>query len=312
MKGLTPRNEKERNFIKTFDALCDTRSRWQVWNDFVNMAALSIVNAVDKEHFDVREERYLRIVKPYKKEELERFAHLFAITAQALEENPFQDFLGELYMRCDLGNENNGQFFTPYHICEFMAKCIMEGKSPAKEDIETHGYVSICDTCVGGGAMLIGAAQSLYGQGINYQQDAIFVGQDIDNTVAMMAYIQISLIGCPGYIVVGNALTEPMTGHVLFGEGTERTFYTPFFFTEKMEFLRHVALVKDLFYSISGETIQTTEPVVQQPDPVVQQPAPIEETAAENETVLQGPHIIEVTKKKGKALVGQTMFDFGI
>lgn len=58
--------------------------------------------------------------------------------------------------------------------------------------------------------------------GVNYQKDVLFVGQDIDKVVAMMAYIQFSLLGCPGYIIVGNSLTDMPDGHVLFPQGTEQ------------------------------------------------------------------------------------------
>ena len=32
-----------------------------------------------------------------------------------------QDFLGELFMALDMGNEWRGQFFTPYSVCSLMA-----------------------------------------------------------------------------------------------------------------------------------------------------------------------------------------------
>jgi len=316
MKGMTPRNEKEREFIKTFDSLCYTRSRWQIWTDFVHMSALSIVNAVDKTHFEEREERFKRIVKPYKEKEMQGFAQLLKTTVLALDENPFQDFLGEIYMRCDLGNESNGQFFTPYHICEFMAKCIIDGHgSNTKADIEKNGYISICDPCIGGGAMLIGAAQALHAMEINYQQDAVFIGQDIDANVAMMAYIQLSLLGCPGYIKVGNSLTEPMTGNVLFGDGKETTYYTPMFFSEKMEFLRHMALVRKVFESVGATTEPRKDPPLEQPEtqaPEVQGAPEAPAAAVEEKKPTRGePAVIEVSTRKGKQAAGQLMFDFG-
>lgn len=320
MKGLLPRNEDEREFIKVFDSLCYGQSRFQIWADFVHMFALSIVNAIDKAHFEEREKRYLRIVKPYKAADMEKFAHLARITVMALEHNPNQDFLGELYMRCDLGNDHTGQFFTPYHICELMAKIIVDGQVSAKDDIKNKGYISIVDPCIGGGAMLIGAAQALRDMGINYQQECIFVGQDIDYTVAMMAYIQLSLLGCPGYVVVGNSLTEPMTGNVLFGEGTERTYYTPMFFSEKFDFLRRIEIFKNLFYSTGAAekppmpqpeaTVSKNETVAEEPEPT--EPEPAEEQEAVPVIALEGPAVIEVSKRKGKALAGQIMFDFDL
>ena len=41
---------------------------------------------------------------------------------KALEENPAQDFLGNLYMSLDFGSGWSGQFFTPWHVAEFMAQ----------------------------------------------------------------------------------------------------------------------------------------------------------------------------------------------
>ncbi len=39
-----------------------------------------------------------------------------------MEQNPDQDFLGELYMLCELGNDASGQFFTPYDVCRCMVE----------------------------------------------------------------------------------------------------------------------------------------------------------------------------------------------
>ena len=47
---------------------------------------------------------------------------------------------------------------------------------------------------------------------MNYQQSVLFVGQDIDSIAAKMCYIQMSLLGCPGYVYIGNTLTEPISG----------------------------------------------------------------------------------------------------
>ena len=86
--------------------------------------------------------------------------------------------------------------------------------------------------------MLIAAANVLKAQGINYHNHVLFVGQDVDPVVAKMAYIQLSLLGCPGYIAIGNSLTTPMTGHPLFPEDREGLEYwiTPFFRSNVWEY----------------------------------------------------------------------------
>lgn len=51
-------------------------------------------------------------------------------------------------MRCDLGNKNTGQFFTPYHISEFMARATLE-ESLIKEKAEKDDILTISDFCCG-------------------------------------------------------------------------------------------------------------------------------------------------------------------
>lgn len=73
----------------------------------------------------------------------------------------------------------------------------------------------------------------------------------------MMAYIQLSLLGCPGYIVIANTLTNPIVGSPLMPiEKEEQEFwYTPLYFSKVWHFRRAFGLLKN----ISGtETTQKT------------------------------------------------------
>ena len=94
--------------------------------------------------------------------------------------------------------------------------------------------------------MLIAAATSCRNHGINYHDHILFVGQDIDETAAMMAYVQLSLLGCPGYIKVGNSLSDPMTGHALFAEDGEDMWLTPFCFKDTWHYRRTFAMMDSL------------------------------------------------------------------
>ena len=58
------------------------------------------------------------------------------------------------------------------------------------------------------------------------------MGQDIDPVVAKMCYIQLSLMGCAGYVIVGNSLTKPLTGDVLIPYDDENLWIMPMFFTD--------------------------------------------------------------------------------
>lgn len=244
-------NEREKEFLNLFNQLTYSRNTWQVWEDLMTVMACSICNAVDrrKEPFERREKQYERSIKDLGGVEIP--AQIFGTITKALDENPNQDFLGRLYMNLNLGSHWHGQFFTPYNVCELMAK-IQTGEG-CQSEIEKKGYISICDPCVGAGAMLIAAAQAFRKRKINYQTSVLFIGQDVDSVVAKMAYIQISLLGCPGYITVGNSLTNPQTGHVLFPEENEgqELWITPLFMHKAWESRRTgvqiSALMRNLF-----------------------------------------------------------------
>lgn len=201
---------------------------WDVWRDFVTMFACSLSNPLDKEHRDKREALYLEIIKKYNKQEQEVFPELAAQTVLALEEDPEQDFLGSIFMSLNLGNEHNGQIFTPYHVCKLMAEVTMDN---TVQKVEQDGYISINDPCCGAGATLIAAIHAARKQlektNLNYQNHLLVVAQDIDETVALMCYIQLSLLGVAGYVKVGNSLTEPMTDN----DDKENYWFTPMYFS---------------------------------------------------------------------------------
>jgi len=191
VKHIGTVGERGKKFLKLFDQLTYSRSAWQVWEDLMTVMACSICNAVDrrKEPYEKREKEYERAIKALGGVDIP--AQMLGEVVMALEENPNQDFLGQLYMNLNLGSHWHGQFFTPYHICGLMAKLnIGEG---CQKEIEEKGYVSVCDPCVGAGAMLIAAAAAFREYKVNYHTSVLFIGQDIDSVVAKMAYIQISL-----------------------------------------------------------------------------------------------------------------------
>lgn len=222
-----PKIDSKKEFLRVFNQLTNRHRSWDVWRDFIVMYACALSNPVDKQHYDEREALYLRTIKKYNKQEQPLFSELAAYTVMALEDNPEQDFLGSIYMSLNLGNQHNGQFFTPYHVCELMAEVTMQD-SVLK--IEKGGYITINDPCCGAGATLIAgvhaAKKRLEKAGYNYQNHILVVAQDIDMTVALMCYIQLSLLGVAGCVKVGNSLTDPITAN----DSKENYWYTPMYF----------------------------------------------------------------------------------
>lgn len=139
-----------------FNELCYSRHAWEVWADVITVMACSMANAVDKEpkRYESRETEYARCIK--RLGGVEQPAKLFAITVEALEKNPDQDFLGELYMNLELGNHWKGQFFTPYCVSRCMAEISL---GDFQTQVDKQGWISICDPCVGGGEIGSGIFQ---------------------------------------------------------------------------------------------------------------------------------------------------------
>lgn len=231
-------------FQKVFSHLCNTKSSWQVWSDFVEMTAIAISNRFEIRETvkQEREERYLAIISQYSKSEQQIFPQLVSILVMALEREPEQDFLGEMFMALELGSHWKGQFFTPYSVCKAMTNITA---ADAKDKIAQNGWISINDPACGAGATLIAARNRLELDGIGGTQ-AFFVGQDIDRTAAMMCYIQLSLLGCAGYVVIADTLTNPVTGPLLWPNLTEHqdAWFMPMNFTDPVWVLRWMRSIK--------------------------------------------------------------------
>lgn len=98
------RDDHQKAFLKIFNSLCGRFNRWQVWQDFVMVTAIEISNATDKQNAPERTKTYQTIISKYSDAEQNKFAELLAEVIMGMEQNPDQDFLGELYMLCELGD----------------------------------------------------------------------------------------------------------------------------------------------------------------------------------------------------------------
>lgn len=223
-------------------------NHWTVWADFVTMAACSLSYA-DIERREERERLYADISKKYTESELVLFSEMFAEVVLGFEENPDQDLLGEMFMRLELGSGRKGQFFTPYNVCKAMASI---SAGDLKAEIDKRAYISVNDPCCGAGALLIAFANEAKRQGINYQQCIEFVAQDIDFTVAMMCYIQLSLLGCAGYVIVGNSLLPPDP------EEKQNIWYTPLYFLKTWHWRRTFKALSQVTEKAEAQNRQTS------------------------------------------------------
>lgn len=255
----------QKKVVKLFNEACYRWSRWEVWSDFVTMVAISISNTVDLVHAKEREATYLNLAKKYNTHEFEIFARMFAEITMGIDEDPEQDFLGELFMCLELGNSYNGQFFTPYSVCQMMAAI---SNPDAKSRIEKQGWITVNDCACGAGALLVAFANDCRRKEINYQTTVLFTAQDIDMVAGMMCYIQLSLLGCPGYVTIANTITHPTTSidpRGLIPTPGQNVWYTPMYFRDVWEWRRKWFMASSLFGNDEKKPEPHEEPIPEAP-----------------------------------------------
>lgn len=131
----------------------------------------------------------------YKREEGAEFGRLFGVYTDAVEEMPFRDILGELFMRLDVKSARAGQFFTPGHVAEMMAS-MQFNKEEFLALVKEKGEVSVCDPAVGSGVMLLAYAKVVHsGLGQWGLGKLRLYGMDIDQRCVHMCRIQLRMNG---------------------------------------------------------------------------------------------------------------------
>lgn len=83
---------EKRDYKKEFCTLMDQfafrYSRWQVWNDFLSLSAISMANVVPTPEKEEREEKYSSIINSYRKDEQDIFPQMLNLVVLALSDNP--------------------------------------------------------------------------------------------------------------------------------------------------------------------------------------------------------------------------------
>lgn len=199
-------SEHRKALIKLLREASGRHNLWDVFADFVTMSALAVANAVDLRQREEREAEYMRMITRYEPRELALFPQMLAITTEALEAEP-RDFLGEVFGELELGNAARGQFFTPSELCRAMASITVGPAEELQRLVDQRGYIRVHEPACGAGAMLIAFAEEFAARGFSRSRQMHVVAIDVDRRAALMCYLQLSLLGIPAEIIVGNALT---------------------------------------------------------------------------------------------------------
>jgi hypothetical protein len=124
---------------------------------------------------------------------------LFSLYVYAVEDMPFADILGELFMRLDVNSVRAGQFFTPFPIAEFMAKVHFDSDTFMNQAKE-KGSVTVNDPACGSGVMLLAFAKVVHDAlGRDGTNKLELYGMDTDIRCVHMCRIQLRLNGLDGF-----------------------------------------------------------------------------------------------------------------
>ena len=199
------------DIIKMIDRSAYKVNRSQLISDVFECGALAISNMVDFTKYNEREQRYKDIMNGYSPDErkliVDIFSKIFALSSSVVYDNgKFDDYLGELFMRCNQGSKFAGQFFTPYHISVLMAKMTI-----TDADVKRGGIITVCDPCCGGGGLAMAALDVLKNDyNVNYAMDCFIECADIDIRCVHMTYLQLALAGVPAIVKHQNTLTQEL------------------------------------------------------------------------------------------------------
>lgn len=204
---MSREEEYLQDIIKIFESLRYKRDLWSLYSDFLEMMTIAISNSAERiflpGSYEKREERYLSLAKAYDKEELLKMSEVFNLFVRLqdynLKSQGAKDILGGLLMKLGLGDKWAGQFFTPNHVANFMAKMVYRVED-FKAEIEKKGFVYASDPAVGGGVTMIGLVNAMLDYGFNPQSVLFIECGDLDKRACFMTYIQLATLGIPAVV----------------------------------------------------------------------------------------------------------------
>lgn len=192
----------KKEFIKNINNISHSISRYDVMRDFAELSRITIMNQMTPFYSQDAENRYLEIIRRYKKDEVNKICNMFGLVQLALNDH-HGDFLGECLMSLEMGNHNIGQFFTPFHLCSLLAGINV---TEPTEAMRLKGYFTISEPAAGGGGMIIAAHQ----QALSFNIDMFAHCVELSDMTADLCYINLSLAGVAGQVVQGNTLSGKM------------------------------------------------------------------------------------------------------
>lgn len=169
-----------------------TKSIDTVFNDFLDLYIC--INS-----FGRMENLYNEIIKSYKPNELEKLSQSIGLLILAYSNASNFDLLGELYeaISSSYKSKNLGQFFTPLHVTDLMAKMTLGSNN--------NDFLLVSEPAVGSGRNCISV--------FNINKNVFFNAIDLDKICVKMSIVNFHLYNMIGSEVLhGNTLAFEFWG----------------------------------------------------------------------------------------------------
>jgi len=183
-------------FQKELEKVSRRHSIGNVFDDFLQMAVCAFA-------MQRMEPEYLEACRRYDKQELEEICGALGALILDYEDESddggaWDDILGKYFEEVNSKSQasHSGQFFTPTHICDLMAKLTYGNEEP-------ENTITVSDPCCGSSRNLI--AHSRLTAKMRFK--AFYVGQDLDYRCVKMSVLNLVFYGLSGVIIHMNTIS---------------------------------------------------------------------------------------------------------
>lgn len=149
----------------------------------------------------LREAEYMEEVKRWKPEQVAGFTEIFSFLVDEMSSHEYEDLLGPAYMELGNNKTGNGEFYTPQHLSEVIARMTIPKELPEK------GFLELLEPASGSGGMVLSAAKVLrdYGHPRNSIRATCI---DVSRVACEMCYLNLTLWGIAAEVIHGNSLSN--------------------------------------------------------------------------------------------------------
>lgn len=198
----------KKEILKAMGSLGVTYGLENAYRAWCESMALAIQNScLHDAKWEDREERFRTVGEHFGG--TDSFKKMFANLVEIFEADPYNDYLGQIYM--DLFGLNKdkknfrGQCFTSMSVTRCMAALVL--KESDLSQYTRDNPLMLNDCAVGGGATTIAALGALHERGFDYQRNAVIHVNDIDECCVHMCFVQLSLLGARAIVSRMNTLS---------------------------------------------------------------------------------------------------------